>query len=167
MSCEAKPAPSKSRLRELFAYKNGKLFWNKSGNGRKVGDEAGMITEKGYRRIRVDGNLHMAHRLVWAYHFDDAPEYIDHIDGNKLNNSIDNLRSATKIQNVYNIPLRKNNKSGVKGVYWAAREQKWAAELSINKQIRRIGYFDDLEFAELVAIEARNKYHGAFANHGN
>lgn len=162
----ANSTPPKSRLQDLFAYENGKLFWKKGGNGRKVGNEAGMITEKGYRRIRVDGCLHMAHRLVWAYHFDEVPEYIDHIDENKLNNAINNLRPATKAENGYNITRRKNNKSGVKGVYWASREKKWVAELSVNKKIRRLGYFDDLELADLVVMEARNKYHGAFANHG-
>jgi hypothetical protein len=166
MNC-AKPTPLKSKLHELFAYENGKLLWKKSGSGRNVGDEAGMVTEKGYRRIKIDGLLHMAHRLVWAYHFDQVPEYIDHIDGNKCNNTIGNLRPATKIQNGYNIPLRANNKSGVKGVYWAAREQKWVAELSVNRKIQRIGSFDDLELADLVAMEARNKYHGEFANHGH
>jgi len=161
-----KPTPPKSILHELFSYQDGKLIWKKSGNGRTVGDEAGMITEKGYRRVKVNGDLHMAHRLVWAYHFDSVPNYIDHIDGNKLHNAISNLRSATKVENGRNISLRKDNTSGVKGVYWAKREQKWAAELSVNKQIKRLGYFDDIELADLVVTEARNKYHGAFANHG-
>jgi len=161
-----KDTPPKSKLHELFFYQDGKLLWKKSGSGRNVGDEAGMITEKGYRRIKIDGKLHMAHRLVWAYHFDSVPEYIDHIDENKLNNTIGNLRQATKVQNGCNISFRKNNKSGVKGVYWAKREQKWVAELSIDKKIKRVGYFDDIELAELVVMEARDKYHGAFANHG-
>ena len=161
-----KPTPSKSILQALFLYRDGKLFWKKSGNGRNVNDEAGMLTNKGYRRVKIDGLLHMAHRLVWAYHFDSVPEYIDHIDQNKSNNAIGNLRLASKIENGRNILLRKNNTSGVKGVYWATREQKWAAELSINKRPHRLGYFDDIELAELVVTEARNKYHREFANHG-
>jgi hypothetical protein len=161
-----KPTPSKSILQALFLYRDGKLFWKKSGNGRNVGDEAGMLTNKGYRRVKIDGLLHMAHRLVWAYHFDSVPEYIDHIDQNKSNNAIGNLRLASKIENGRNILLRKNNTSGIKGVYWATREQKWAAELSINKRPHRLGYFDDIELAELVVTEARNKYHREFANHG-
>ncbi len=165
MSC-AKSTPPKSRLHELFAYENGKLLWRKSGRGRNGGDEAGMITEKGYRRIRVDGQLHMAHRLVWAYHFDSVPNYIDHADENKLNNKIENLRPATKVQNGYNISRRKNNTSGVKGVYWATREKKWVCELSINKRVLRVGRFDDLDLAELVVTEARNLYHGAYASRG-
>jgi hypothetical protein len=150
----------------LFLYQDGKLLWKKSGNGRNVGDEAGVLTDRGYRRVRIDNLLHMAHRLVWAYHFDSVPEYIDHIDQNKSNNAIGNLRLASKIENGRNISLRKNNTSGIKGVYWATREQKWAAELNINKRPHRLGYFDDIELAELVVTEARNKYHLEFANHG-
>ena len=163
---KAKPTPLKSRIHDLLTYQEGKLLWKKSGNGRNVGDEAGMVTEKGYRRIKVDGKMHMAHRLVWAYHFNEVPDCLDHIDEDKLNNSVINLRPATKAENGCNITHRRNNKSGVKGVYWANREQKWAAELSINKQIKRLGYFDDIELADLVVTEARNKYHGGFANHG-
>lgn len=163
MSC-AKPTPSKNRLRHLFDYKDGKLFWKVGGAGRVIGSEAGMTTEKGYRRVRVDGNLHMAHRLVWAYHHDSVPQWLDHIDEDKLNNRLENLREATKEQNGYNISRRKNNRSGVKGVYWATREKRWVAELSVNKRVKRLGSFDDLELAELVVCEARRLYHGAYAS---
>ena len=163
MSC-AKPTPPKELLRRLFDYRDGKLFWRIGGSGKRVGDEAGMITEKGYRRIRVERHLHMAHRLVWAYHFDNVPQWIDHIDEDKLNNRIENLRPASKEQNGYNISHRKNNRSGVKGVYWSTRNNKWVAEISVNKQIRRVGYFENIDLAELVVIEARNLYHGAYAS---
>lgn len=164
---KAKPTPSMERLHELFVYDDGKLIWKISGTGIVKGKEAGMVTDKGYRRIKVDGKLHMRHRLVWAYHHKDVPDWIDHADEDKSNDRIENLRPATKVQNGYNISMRSNNRSGVKNVYWASREKKWAVEISIDRQIKRIGYFEDIELASLVALEARNKYHREFASRGS
>ena len=165
MSC-AKRTPPRQLLQQVFVYKDGKLFWKESKSGVKANTEAGLVSEKGYRRIKIFGKTHMAHRLVWAYHHDDVPDWLDHADENKLNNRLENLRPATKIQNGYNISNRKNNKSGVKGVYFCKKSKKWIAELSVNKQIKRVGYFDDIELAELVVCEARSLYHGQFASAG-
>jgi hypothetical protein len=163
---KAKPTPSQDTLRDLFDYVDGKLYWKVGGTGKIKGSEAGMITEKGYRRIRVQNQLHMAHRLIWAYHYDTVPAWIDHVDEDKLNNRVENLRAATKEQNGYNISRRKNNRSGVKGMYWSTRDKKWVCELSVNKKICRVGYFDDFDLAELVISEARALYHGPYASRG-
>jgi hypothetical protein len=64
-----------------------------------------------------------------------------------------------------NRKLFKNNTSGCKGVYWNKRNRKWQVSVGVSKKQKHIGYFDDLELAELVALEARDKYHGNFAKH--
>jgi hypothetical protein len=81
-------------------------------------------------------------------------------------NKISNLREATYQENSENYKTPKTNKSGVKNVSWYKSLNKWVVSISIRKTKKTVGYYDDLELAELVAIEARNKYRGEFANHG-
>jgi hypothetical protein len=90
---------------------------------------------------------------------------IDHEDTNPINNSWENLRNASQQSNTYNAKLRKDNTSGVKGVYLLSSGM-YQVKINVNKNTKSLGTFKDLELAELVAMEARNKYHGNFANHG-
>jgi hypothetical protein len=113
--------------------------------------------------MRVDGVVYTLHRLIFIYHHGYAPKIIDHINNDRSDNRIENLREATQQQNCLNRKLHKNNTSGVKNVRWDKKCQKWVVELSINRKRRFFGWHEDLEFAELVALEARDKYHGVFA----
>jgi len=92
------------------------------------------------------------------------PLEVDHIDADRHNNQIENLRAATSAQNQRNKPLQRNNTSGHKNVRWA--NGKWAVELKINGKAKYFGRFEDLELAALMASEVRDKYHGEFARHG-
>ena len=155
---------TKEYLHFLFDYRDGKLFWKISKAKRiKVGDEAGCHKEKGYFHIGINGNNYLIHRLVFAWHNGFMPEFIDHIDGNPSNNKIQNLREATWSQNQQNKTSQINNTSGVKGVSWVAKRNRWVVRVQLNKKSYQLGYFKDLEFAELVAIEGQNKYHGEYA----
>lgn len=151
--------PDQTTLQSIFDCKDGVLYW------RKNGKKAGTPHHTGYTQVCVDGKLHNAHRLVFMIHHGWAPEVIDHVDGNRSNNKIENLRPATWSQNLQNMKLRPTNKSGCKNVSWSAAKRKWVVQLSIDGRQTNLGRFDDLEFADLVATEARNKYHGAFARH--
>ena len=132
----------------------------------KAGDVAGWIYN-GYWEIEIDHKKYKAHRLAWLYVYGEMPKnLIDHIDNDRSNNRISNLREATYQTNSENYKTPKTNKSGVKNVSWYKNLDKWVVSMSIKKTKKTIGYFDDLELAELVAVEARNKYRGEFANHG-
>jgi hypothetical protein len=132
----------------------------------KIGDVAGWLYN-GYREIEINNKKYKAHRLAWLYVNGEIPKnLIDHIDGNRSNNKISNLREATYQENSENYKTPKTNKSGIKNVSWYKSLNKWVVSISIKNIKKTIGYFDDLEFAELVAIEARNKYRLEFANHG-
>jgi hypothetical protein len=131
----------------------------------KAGDVAGWL-DNGYRGIEINNKSYKAHRLAWLYVYGEMPKnLIDHVDGNRSNNKISNLREATYQTNSANYKTPKTNKSGVKNVSWYKNLNKWVVSISVEKTKKTIGYFDDLEFAELVAVEARNKYRGEFANH--
>jgi hypothetical protein len=145
-------------LQDVFSYQDGELI--------RKGKVAGSINKRGYRCIYLDTKIYKAHRLIFLYHHGYLPEQVDHVDGNKLNNRIENLRAANNSVNMMNRGLMKNNTSGSKGVFWCKDYQKWRVAVRINKKLRSFGRFEDIELAELVAIEVRNKYHKEFANHG-
>lgn len=157
---------TQEELKLLLNYdKNtGEFTWkklNKTSN-RKLGQRAGSLHNKGYRHIRLHNKLYLEHRLAWLYTYGYFPKVIDHIDGNKLNNKLSNLRECTQAQNMWNTSIIKNTLSKVKGVSYVKLLKKWIVRVQINKNRKTIGYFDDLELAELVAIEARIKYHGEY-----
>jgi hypothetical protein len=132
----------------------------------KVGEEAGCV-DNGYIRIVFNGNQFYAHKLAWLYVYNELPKFpvsvIDHIDGNKENNKITNLRKVTHQENILNQKIRKNNTSGIKGVSWHCKRKSWVVRLMINGISKHLGCFKDLQLAELAAIEGRKKYHGKFA----
>lgn len=160
---------SQEYLQSLFDYRDGNLYWKKliKQNQVKVGDIAGTKHPNGYVYIHIKNKNYVAHRLIFMLHHGYLPEFIDHINGIRSDNRIENLRPVTKSQNSLNAKLSKSNTSGVKGVCWDSDTKKWLVQVTINKKQKKIGRYDDLELAELVAIEARDKYHKEFANHGN
>lgn len=154
---------TQSKISEFFDYKDGNLFWKVSRGSISKFSKAGTLGSHGYVQIRLMGKFYLAHRLIYLLINGQIPEQIDHIDGDKTNNKIENLRSSTQSQNRMNSVGF--SKSGVKGVSWDKRLCKWAVQVKVNKKRIYHCLFDDLEFAELVSIEARNKYHGVYARH--
>lgn len=154
---------------ELFYYKDGKLF-NKVTRGAraKKDEEAGNICKAyGYRVLQINGKNLRAHRIIWEMHNGKIPKgiEIDHINHDRLDNRLENLRLVTPSENRHNQTMRTDNTSGLTGVSWYKRRGKWLARLRVNGKGRHLGYFDDLEFAGLVITEAREKY-GYHPNHG-
>jgi hypothetical protein len=151
---------------EHFEYKDGNLYWKKHRKTTMIGTLAGCESRK-YWYVELKGKKYMLHRVVFLMFYGKLSQVIDHIDGNPSNNKIENLRLATQQQNCYNSVLRKNNTSGIKGVNWHKLRSKWKVEIRIGGKKQHFGLFKDIELAELVAQEARNKYHKEFKNHGN
>lgn len=113
------------------------------------------ISDKKYVGINM-------HRLIMGCSTNDG-KFVDHKNGNVHDNRRCNLRFCTASENMRNSKRPKNNKSGVKGVYWQKRMQKWRAYIMVNCKEIHLGYFDDLEKARIVHDEAAIKYHGEFA----
>ena len=155
---------SQQLLHETFSYEDGNLIWKKpTGRRISVGQIAGR-DNNGYRMIGLFGKGHMTHRLIFMFHHGYLPSEVDHIDGNKSNNKIENLRAATHSENLKNQRLKSSNTSGHKNVGWAKREQRWRVRLTVNGKDKHIGYFIDRELADLVAVEACNLHHKNFSS---
>ncbi len=159
---------NQDELKNLLHYddETGLLYWKtKCARNVKIGDVAGTNKHwSNYIFIRINNKIYPAHKLVWLYHHGVYPSgCIDHVNGIRNDNRIDNLRHATRAQNSQNMRMFKSNTSGVKGVDWQKGSQKWRVRLQVNHNRIDIGSFYCLELAELVANEARAKYHKEFA----
>lgn len=128
----------------------------------------GGLQSNGHYRMKIDNKDYYNHRIIYAlYHnleIDQLPKYLDHIDRNPSNNNPLNLRPATLSQNQGNRSLSKNNTSGIKGVSWNKKAQKWKAVLMMNGINTFLGYFEDIEVAKRVYEEASRSYFGEFSN---
>lgn len=151
----------------LFDYRDGALYWRvKPCRRDPVGMKAGTIDPKrGYVSITYARKQYYAHRIIYLMHNGYLPPEVDHIDGDKTNNRIENLRACNHVQNAQNRPAQSNNKSGVKNVVWDKNRKKWVVYLKINGKNTNFGGFKDLELAAFVASELRDKHHETFARH--
>jgi HNH endonuclease len=156
---------SQEFLQKVFHYEDGCLYRKKQiGEQILIGKRAGRINHA-YRAVSVKGKEYMEHRIIFMFHHGYFPEEVDHIDGNKTNNKIENLRPATHAENLRNQKLKSSNTSGFKNVGWAKREERWRVRLTVSGKDKHIGYFKDRELADLVALEACNLYHKNFSSY--
>ena len=155
---------TQDHVKSLFDYKDGNLYWKISIGSAKVGKLAGCQGKKGYWQIRLNSKTYKAHRLIFLYFNNYFPDFIDHIDGNRANNNIENLRPATHKENSYNRKIVSKN-TPVKGVVWKKQRNRW--EVSCWKDNKKYygGYFVDKFDAIKMAIELRKTHHKEFARH--
>jgi hypothetical protein len=150
-------------LLELFEYRDGILYWKISkAFCIQRGDVAGTINSKGYHVTSINYKPRLNHRLVFLMHHGYLPKMIDHIDGDKLNNRIENLRPANPFENACNSKLRSKNKSGYPGVSWSSQSGKWKVTIQIAGKKMHVGFYTSLEEAGKVSIEIRKENHGEF-----
>lgn len=156
-------------LRSLFRidYETGALVRNISTYRARNGARAGHILNNGYLAVSVIGTRALVHRVVWAIHFGEWPSGdIDHIDNDKTNNRISNLRIATRSENGMNTRLRRDNSTGVKSVVYNKRNMNYRARLVKEHKAIEVGSFATIQDAEKAVKLARKKIHGDFCNHG-
>jgi hypothetical protein len=147
-----------NRLREVLDYDP------QTGIFTRAGKRAGSSNGCGYLRIRVDGQRYLAHRLAWLHVHGVWPsDQIDHVNTDRADNRIANLRDASRSQNHANTPLSRANTSGFKGVYWAPHTARWRAAIKVNGKKRHLGYFYSANDAALAYEAAANKMFGEFA----
>ena len=164
-----KKAKHYKALKDMLSYckDTGVFTWIVKRKGTKgIYSEAGYVTPDGYRAIgiTVEGKFALikAHRLAWFFVHGEIPKYIDHINRNKLDNSISNLRECTPVENCRNRNISSNCKSGIRGVSWSKANKKWRADININKKHTFLGYFDTIDEATERYKEMAIKTHGEF-----
>lgn len=147
------------RVKEILDYDpDTGVFTRKISNrSDRVGKEPGSRNTKGYIQIRIDGKLQVAHRLAWLYVYGVLPvDQLDHINGDKTDNRITNLREVTNKQNQENIPLQINNTSGYRGVSYVSNYGKYRAYVCHHLTTYNLGYFDTPEEAAVAAKRGRD-----------
>lgn len=153
---------TQSELQAKFEYhSDGHLVRRKNG---KVASEHASQSTGSHLVICISGKAVRLQRMIFLYHHGYLPICVDHINGDVFNNRIENLRAATVQENCLN-KRAKPGTSGCKNVRWCKPNKNWVVYVSVHKKQKFFGSFADVELADLVATEARDLYHGAFARH--
>jgi hypothetical protein len=172
---DIKSLPSLARLNEILSYdeKSGLLTWkmqpetsrsNIGFNNKCGGKAAGTVGASGYIVIGIGKVYYLAHRVIWKMMTGNDPiDQIDHEDTNRTNNRWLNLRETTNGPNIHNSRIRKDNKSGIKGVFWDPYHRSWVAAIGINGKQIRLGRFKEINDASEARRIASEKMHGQFA----
>lgn len=173
--------PSLEFFRECFSYnaETGEIRWkerpeghfktlrdHRVWNNKYPGQIAGSIASNGYRQITLLGGPVKAHRIAWMLHYGVIlNNAIDHINGVKDDNRIDNLRQVSDEENSRNKKRNFLNKSGVMGVTWSKADRKWRVRIGVSGKYKCLGSFVSLEEAISVRKKAEIEL-GYHENHG-
>lgn len=123
------------------------------------------MSVSGYLETSIFRRRVLAHRIIWKMVYGTEPDTIDHLNGDKSDNCIKNLRSISQTLNSRNQALRKNNTSGVLGVRWEARLHKWHSRINVNRKTVHLGVYASFDEA-VAARKAAEREHGFHPNHG-
>lgn len=153
------------RLKQLLKYspRTGEFVRRVTAGPRAVeGTVAGNLHPEGYVRIVLDGKTYQAHRLAFLYMTGRFPKKkVDHKNGLRSDNRWKNLRNADNVQNGRNMKLRRDNTSGIKGVYLSSRGS-WKAQACVKGQVVHLGTFDEKEDAGKAYRRFAKRTHGKF-----
>jgi hypothetical protein len=152
----------------------GRLYWTKTKPGILAGAETGITIryskpgrKSPYRHLKFDGKSYLAHRVAWVLTYGHLKkgQQIDHINHDGLDNRISNLRLVSGNGNHKNAPKRRDNTSGVTGVWWHAQLNKWASEIFVSGKKHALGVYVSKDDAIASRKAAEVKY-GFHPNHG-
>ncbi len=149
--------------RRLFKVVDGKLVNRIDRNFARAGSVCGGLNGWGYVQFQYQGQTYKAHRVIWLCIHGCWPGELDHINGNRADNRIENLREVTRQENLRNQKVRINSSTGVMGV--TRDGKKWRARIRVNGKFIHLGYFDAMEGAVAARKAADIKY-GFHENHG-
>lgn len=146
---------------------SGELRWKQNELVRKDlrGQIAGWLSQDGYRYLKIDNKRLCAHRVVWMLYHKEIPDQIDHINMDRADNRIANLRNACIAENNRNRTKQSNNTSGFKGVTFHKSTKKYHAKIMVNKVRHSLGYFENAETASVAYQNASRELHGNFSRY--
>ena len=144
----------------LFRYdpKTGHLYWREPRFAYHAHTPAGHSHNKGYRQVSINSKEYLVHRIIWLLVHGCHPPEIDHINGCRDDNRLENLRAVDRSGNQHNAAIRKDNTSGCKGVDFRRRTGRWVARLQLQGSRKFIGSFDSLDDAVAARREAAKLY---------
>lgn len=155
-----------AKIRDLLYYDkdSGAFFRNKKTNRRvSIGARADMAGGRRYLRVTFGGTRMYAHRAAWLYTYGELPPFplqVDHINGDRFDNRISNLRAVTPSVNTQNERVaRGGNSSGLLGVHWNSRMAKWRTSIRVEGGRISLGLFDDKHAAYAAYLEAKRRLH--------
>ena len=159
------------RVRELFDYDaaTGSLTWRVTRGGTaRAGSAAGGVNGNGYLVVKIHQRSYLNHRIAWFWSYGEWPlDQIDHINRDRLDNRLDNLRPASNTENRRNSSVNRNNNSGIPGVSFLGRLGKWQANIRVNRKLLYLGVFATQSDAAEVRRAAEIQHFGVFAPHHN
>ena len=154
-------------LLERFEYRSDGHLYRRHNSGKsRAGDQLGTIRKSNsnyYRRAVINGVEMPVHRLIFLMHHNTVPASIDHINGDSLDNRIENLRAATQSQNSANKKTPKNNTSGFKGVYYDKTRNRWEASIMVRGKREKLGRYKTPQEAAIAYRDAAVQHFGDFA----
>ncbi len=151
-----------NKLKEVASYdpETGLFFRLVKVSNVSAGNVLPKPSRNGYFRMRIDGRLYYMHRLAWLYVNGAWPKnLIDHVDGIKTNNKIDNLREAAFFENFQNITIKSKAASGLRGAYLDKASGRWQSKILFRGKRISNGYFDTAELAHAAYVEAKRRHH--------
>lgn len=152
----------------IYEPETGLLIWKVTlCNTAIAGNVAGTRSKKGYIQVQINKKRYYAHNIAWIMSGGEIPSgyEVDHIDLDKANNKLENLRLSTKSQNQRNRGIHKNNRTGVKGVSFCKQTGLYKARVMLYHKEYFCGRFKTVEEAKEAVIKKRIELHGEFARH--
>ena len=149
-------------LKENFEYKDGLLYRKETvSSNAKEGCLAGWVNPNNYRYVSISNKKYLLHRLIWLYHYGYLPKMLDHINGDSLDNRVENLRPATHSQNTANSRVKSHSKSGIKGV--SKQGRGYYAKIQVRGKSFYLGTYETPELAKECYDFAAELAFGEFA----
>ena len=166
----------RAQLHELFSYRDGQIFWRprpydtfatlgaaKTWHKRWAGKRAGVLNAAGYRYVSFSKQRYLEHRIIYAMHYAEVPDLLDHANHDSSDNRVENLRPASRVENGRNRVAKKRSTSRYLGVSWYTRDKMWSVQTKFGEKRMYLGRFESETDAAVAYDTFAKANYGEFA----